>query len=217
MVALNRGGMASGGNSTTLTSVCYKNVPVWCCVCVSKEGSTSDGTSTTLISVLQHSSLLHINSFWNLRLALFWNSCYFRTGKPLGRGKFGCVYLAREKKTKYICALKVFLSVSLSSFQSVCLSMCLFVCLSWPGRRKPNKSAHLRYAYVTVLVLCVTVFVLCCGKFGCIYLAREEKTICICALKSHFLLLSHHSSHSDLWWHTSAHYSRLNVSSTSSF
>jgi len=31
----------------------------------------------------------------------------FEIGKPLGRGKFGSVYLAREKGTKYIVALKV--------------------------------------------------------------------------------------------------------------
>jgi serine/threonine protein kinase len=31
----------------------------------------------------------------------------FEIGKPLGRGKFGSVYLAREKKTKYIVAIKV--------------------------------------------------------------------------------------------------------------
>lgn len=31
----------------------------------------------------------------------------FEVGKPLGRGKFGKVYLAREKRTKYIVALKV--------------------------------------------------------------------------------------------------------------
>ena len=31
----------------------------------------------------------------------------FEIGKPLGRGKFGSVYLAREKKSKYIVAIKV--------------------------------------------------------------------------------------------------------------
>jgi hypothetical protein len=31
----------------------------------------------------------------------------FEIGKPLGRGKFGYVYLARTKKEKFICALKV--------------------------------------------------------------------------------------------------------------
>lgn len=36
-----------------------------------------------------------------------WSLNDFEIGKPLGRGKFGAVYLAREKKTKYIVALKV--------------------------------------------------------------------------------------------------------------
>jgi len=36
-----------------------------------------------------------------------WQLADFEIGKPLGRGKFGNVYLAREKKTKFIVALKV--------------------------------------------------------------------------------------------------------------
>jgi len=36
-----------------------------------------------------------------------WSLNDFEIGKPLGRGKFGSVYLAREKQTKYIVALKV--------------------------------------------------------------------------------------------------------------
>ena len=35
-----------------------------------------------------------------------WSLKDFEIGKPLGRGKFGDVYLAREKKTKYIVAIK---------------------------------------------------------------------------------------------------------------
>lgn len=35
-----------------------------------------------------------------------WSINDFEIGKPLGRGKFGHVYLARERKTKYIVALK---------------------------------------------------------------------------------------------------------------
>jgi serine/threonine protein kinase len=31
----------------------------------------------------------------------------FEIGKPLGKGKFGNVYLARERKTQYVVALKV--------------------------------------------------------------------------------------------------------------
>ena len=36
-----------------------------------------------------------------------WSLKDFEIGRPLGRGKFGSVYLAREVKTKYIVALKV--------------------------------------------------------------------------------------------------------------
>eukprot|EP00741_Cyanophora_paradoxa_P014279 tig00020780_g13771.t1 len=36
-----------------------------------------------------------------------WQVNDFDIGKALGRGKFGSVYLAREKRTKYIVALKV--------------------------------------------------------------------------------------------------------------
>lgn len=39
----------------------------------------------------------------------------FDIGKKLGRGKFGNVYVAREKKTKYICALKVLFKEELLS------------------------------------------------------------------------------------------------------
>ena len=36
-----------------------------------------------------------------------WSLDDFDVGKPLGKGKFGTVFLVREKKTKFICALKV--------------------------------------------------------------------------------------------------------------
>jgi len=36
-----------------------------------------------------------------------WNLGMFDIGKPLGKGKFGRVYLAKEKKSNFICALKV--------------------------------------------------------------------------------------------------------------
>lgn len=36
-----------------------------------------------------------------------WSFDDFEIGKPLGHGKFGHVYLAREKKSKFIVALKV--------------------------------------------------------------------------------------------------------------
>jgi aurora kinase len=42
-----------------------------------------------------------------LAAARRWQLTDFDIGKPLGRGKFGNVYLARERKSKYIVALKV--------------------------------------------------------------------------------------------------------------
>ncbi len=36
-----------------------------------------------------------------------WSVWDFEIGKPLGSGKFGNVYLAREKKSHYVVALKV--------------------------------------------------------------------------------------------------------------
>lgn len=36
-----------------------------------------------------------------------WSLINFDIGRPLGRGKFGNVYLAREKDTKFVIALKV--------------------------------------------------------------------------------------------------------------
>jgi aurora kinase, other len=44
-----------------------------------------------------------------------WALSDFDIGKKLGRGKFGNVYVAREKKTKYICALKVLFKEELLS------------------------------------------------------------------------------------------------------
>jgi aurora kinase len=35
-----------------------------------------------------------------------WSVGDFEIGKPLGSGKFGNVYLAREKKSRYVVALK---------------------------------------------------------------------------------------------------------------
>ena len=46
-----------------------------------------------------------------------WKLSDFDIGKPLGRGKFGNVYLAREKESKFVVALKVLFKV----FQRSCL------------------------------------------------------------------------------------------------
>ena len=45
---------------------------------------------------------------------LEWSINDFEIGKPLGKGKFGHVYLAREKKSKFIVALKILFKRQLS-------------------------------------------------------------------------------------------------------
>jgi len=46
-----------------------------------------------------------------------WSLSDFDIGKPLGKGKFGNVYLAREKSSKYIIALKVLFKQQLQKAQ----------------------------------------------------------------------------------------------------
>lgn len=46
-----------------------------------------------------------------------WTLDDFDIGKPLGRGKFGNVYLAREKRSKYVVALKVLFKNQLQQSQ----------------------------------------------------------------------------------------------------
>ena len=41
-----------------------------------------------------------------------WSLKRFDIGRPLGKGKFGSVYLAREKSKKYIVALKILFKVN---------------------------------------------------------------------------------------------------------
>jgi hypothetical protein len=62
-----------------------------------------------------------------------WTVRDFEIGKPLGHGKFGKVYLAREKKTKFICALKILFKDQLS--QS---------CVEHQLRREIEIQSHLR-------------------------------------------------------------------------
>ncbi|XP_058104694.1 serine/threonine-protein kinase Aurora-3 [Magnolia sinica] len=46
-----------------------------------------------------------------------WRLQDFEIGKPLGRGKFGKVYLAREKQSKYIVALKIIFKEQLEKYR----------------------------------------------------------------------------------------------------
>jgi aurora kinase A len=44
-----------------------------------------------------------------------WSLVNFDIGRPLGKGKFGNVYLAREKETKFVIALKVLFKQQIAS------------------------------------------------------------------------------------------------------
>nr|DAD18633.1 TPA_asm: hypothetical protein HUJ06_020096 [Nelumbo nucifera] len=46
-----------------------------------------------------------------------WSLHDFDIGRPLGKGKFGRVYLAREKKSKYIVALKVIFKEQIEKYR----------------------------------------------------------------------------------------------------
>ncbi|CAN0916715.1 Serine/threonine-protein kinase Aurora-3 [Linum grandiflorum] len=46
-----------------------------------------------------------------------WSLADFEIGKPLGKGKFGRVYLAREVKSKYIVALKVIFKEQIEKYK----------------------------------------------------------------------------------------------------
>ena len=48
-----------------------------------------------------------------------WSLDDFDVGKPLGKGKFGTVFLVREKKTKFICALKVCVCCQCASVDNI--------------------------------------------------------------------------------------------------
>ncbi|XP_023013481.2 aurora kinase A [Leptinotarsa decemlineata] len=47
-----------------------------------------------------------------------WTLADFDIGKPLGKGKFGNVYLAREKKSKFLVALKVLFKTAIKEFNN---------------------------------------------------------------------------------------------------
>jgi serine/threonine protein kinase len=66
-------------------------------------GPSSTGTSTTSTTVVASKIPISIKP----KVTKRWTLSDFDIGKPLGGGKFGKVYLAREKKSKFVVGLKV--------------------------------------------------------------------------------------------------------------
>jgi hypothetical protein len=58
-------------------------------------------------AALSGASRIRLKASEAARRGRHWTLANFEIGRPLGAGKFGRVYLARERKTKYIVALKV--------------------------------------------------------------------------------------------------------------
>jgi serine/threonine protein kinase len=75
-----------------------------------------------------------------------WALADFDIGRALGKGKFGNVYLAREKKSKFIVALKVLFK---SQIQKANVEHQL--------KREIEIQSHLRYvlsAFLCIRILC---------------------------------------------------------------
>ena len=77
----------------------------------------------------------------------------FEIGKQLGRGKFGSVFLAREKKSKFIVALKILFKSQLVRCE-----------MEKQLRREIEIQSHLRFVFFFLcsnVLVCVLVFVVC--------------------------------------------------------
>ena len=66
-----------------------------------------------------------------------WKLSDFEIGRPLGKGKFGNVYLAREKRSKFIVALKVLFKSQLQKAH-----------VEHQLRREIEIQSHLRHPHV---------------------------------------------------------------------
>ena len=66
-----------------------------------------------------------------------WELADFEIGRPLGKGKFGNVYLAREKRSKFIVALKVLFKSQLQKAH-----------VEHQLRREIEIQSHLRHPHV---------------------------------------------------------------------
>ncbi|KAF2673695.1 kinase-like protein [Microthyrium microscopicum] len=69
-----------------------------------KERIAATTTTTSTIRISEATDRPEIPLFSPNRK---WNLGQFEIGRPLGKGKFGRVYLAKEKATGFVCALKV--------------------------------------------------------------------------------------------------------------
>ncbi len=79
--------------------------------------SSSSSHSATSASTRPAASAGAAKSMTSSSSGARWKLEDFDIGRPLGKGKFGNVYLAREKKSKYVVALKVLFKSQLQKAQ----------------------------------------------------------------------------------------------------
>lgn len=89
-----------------------------------KNGDTKDGSNSDTISIINKENESEKK----------WVLTDFDIGRPLGKGKFGNVYLAREKRSKFIIAMKVLYKVQIDKAD-----------ISHQVRREIEIQVHLRY------------------------------------------------------------------------
>ena len=83
---------------------------------------------------IQFQNRSYSSTFYTGGIGNEWTLKDFDIGRPLGKGKFGNVYLAREKKSKYIVALKILFKSQLMKAQ-----------VEHQLRREIEIQSHLRY------------------------------------------------------------------------
>ncbi|CAK4710520.1 hypothetical protein LEN26_011145 [Aphanomyces euteiches] len=93
----------TGASSTTTTSSSSTS---------SRTFATASSSRAPLSSISENQQAIASTS--SSSMVKQWKLSDFDIGRPLGRGKFGNVYLVREKKSKYIVALKVLQKTQLS-------------------------------------------------------------------------------------------------------
>ena len=69
--------------------------------------SSKENEEEKIFPVEENNSKADAESSMSAETGKRWQLSDFEVGKALGRGKYGVVFLAREKRTKYVVALKV--------------------------------------------------------------------------------------------------------------
>ena len=102
-----------------------------------------------------------------------WRLEDFEVGKELGRGKFGHVYLCKERQCGFLCALKVLYKRQLSRYA-----------LEYTLRREIEIQSHTRYGVCVCVYMCAyayMVYACVCVPIWCMCVCACAYMLCVCA------------------------------------